>query len=457
MLNPFRTQRRHAKAPSPVLFEGVEPRKLFSTYVVTTAADDGAGSLRQAIKSANSNAGADVIQFKIGSGAKTITTKTGLPYISGAVTIDGTTQPGYAGKPLIELNGSTSGGYGLNVGGGGSTIKGLAINGYSSGILIVKNGYNTVKNCYIGVGLDGKTDKGNQDKGIIVQTANNVIGGTTSADRNVISGNGTLGVQFYTYSAANNKIQGNYIGTDATGSFAVANGTSGIAVYGAPNILIGGTAVGARNIISGNLQDGVVINTGGATGTVIQNNYIGTDVTGTQRVMNGHYGIETSQANTLIGGTTASARNVVSGNGYSGIVLWKASADKAVVQGNYVGTDATGTKDLGNYWRGIDISNGASNARIEANVVSGNDLDGIMLYQGSNNLLKNNTIGFNAARTAALKNFANGVRFTSVTSATATGNYVGNNDGYALFRTGGGTVTLSGNTIKNDEIFNLTL
>ncbi|MGC4032277.1 MAG: right-handed parallel beta-helix repeat-containing protein [Tepidisphaeraceae bacterium] len=173
--------------------------------------------------------------------------------------------------------------------------------------------------------------------------------------------------------------------------------------------------------------------------------------------MNGHYGIETSQANTLIGGTTVSARNVVSGNGYSGIVLWKSTANLAVVQNNYVGTDVTGTKDLGNYWRGIDVSNGASNARIESNLVSGNDMDGIMLYQGSSNLIKNNIIGFNATKTAALKNFANGIRFTSVTSATATGNYIGNNDGYALFRTGGGTITLSGNTIKNNEIFNLTV
>ncbi|MGC4032278.1 MAG: hypothetical protein QM754_11210 [Tepidisphaeraceae bacterium] len=232
-MTQFRTQRRRAKAPSSVLMEGVESRQMFSTYIVTTTADDGAGSLRQAIKSANSHSGADVIQFKIGTGVKTITTKTSLPYISDAVTIDGTTQPGYSGKPIIELNGATSGGYGLNVGGGSSTIKGLVINRYSSGILLVNNGGNTIKNCYIGIGASGLTDQGNKDKGIIVQTANNVIGGTTAADRNVISGNGTLGIQLYTYTAADNKIQGNYIGTDYTGTKAIENGTSGIGVYGA--------------------------------------------------------------------------------------------------------------------------------------------------------------------------------------------------------------------------------
>ena len=122
------TFKKHAAAISSTrrtlpTMEPVEDRKLFSTYIVTTTADSGTGSFRDAIKKANSHAGADVIQFKIGSGAKTITPSTGLPYISDAVTIDATTQPGYAGKPIIELSGVKSGGYGLNVGGGNSTIN----------------------------------------------------------------------------------------------------------------------------------------------------------------------------------------------------------------------------------------------------------------------------------------------------------------------------------------------
>ncbi|HEX8323057.1 MAG TPA: right-handed parallel beta-helix repeat-containing protein [Tepidisphaeraceae bacterium] len=454
-----RNQNKQSKTSSrrnPLpLMEGMEGRRLFSTYVVTTTADSGGGSLRDAIKQANSHAGHDVINFKIGTGLKTIQTVTGLPYISGSVTIDATTQPGYSGKPLVELRGDRSGGYGLNVGGGNSTIKGLIINRYNSGILIVKNGGNVVQNCYIGTGTSGDTDQGNYDKGIIVQTANNLIGGTGANQGNVISGNGTEGVQFYLYKSTNNKLQGNKIGTNAGGTFAIPNGKSGVAVHGAPNNLVGGTTPSARNIISGNGTDGIVINQAGATGTVIQGNYIGTDVTGTKRVANLHYGVETSQPYTVVGGDTAAARNIVSGNGYTGVVLWLASGSNNIVQNNYIGTDVTGTRDVGNYWRGVDVSNGSANNLVKDNLISGNDIDGVMLYQGGNNTVQSNTIGFNASRTAALPNFGNGIRFTNAASAKAIGNFIGHNGGYGLFRTGGGAITLSANVLINDAIFNL--
>ena len=286
------------------MMEGVEDRRLFSTFVVTTTADSGTGSFRDAIKAANSHTGTDTINFKIGSGIKTIQTLSGMPYISGSVIIDATTQPGYAGKPLIELRGDKSGGYGLTVGGGYSTIKGLIINRYSSGLLLVNGGHNTVQNCWIGTGTSGNTDWGNTDKGIIVQTSYNLIGGTGLNQGNVISGNGTEGIQLYTYKASNNTLQGNKIGTNQDGSFAIANGHSGIAVFGAPNNQIGGLTASARNVISGNGTDGIVINTKGGDGNVIQGNYIGTDATGTKRIANIHYGIETSDARTTVGGAT---------------------------------------------------------------------------------------------------------------------------------------------------------
>ena len=437
------------------VMEVVEDRRLFSTFVVTTTADSGAGSLRDAIKAANSHTGADTINFSIGSGIKTIQTLTGLPYIREAITIDATTQPGYAGKPLIEMRGDRSGGYGLTVGGGYSTIKGLVINRYSSGILLVNGGHNTVQNCWIGTGTSGSTDWGNSDKGIIVQTAFNLIGGTGLNQGNVISGNGTEGIQLYTYTAANNTLQGNKIGTSQDGTFAIGNGHSGIAIFGAPNNQIGGLTASARNIISGNGTDGVVINVKGGGGNFIQGNYIGTDVTGTKRVANINYGVETSDPNTTIGGATTSARNIISGNGYTGVVLWTAASYNNLVQNNYIGTDVTGTKDLGNYWRGVDISNGSYGNLVKDNLISGNDIDGVLLYQGSANTIQNNTIGWDVTRKVALPNFGNGIRFTSVTSATAIGNYIGNNGGYGLFRTGGGSVSLFGNTLINDAIFNL--
>lgn len=433
------------------LIEGMETRRMFSTYIVTTTADSGAGSLRDAIKAANKVSDADTIKFAIGSGAKTITTLTALPYIQYPVTIDGTTQPGYAGKPLVELNGSTSGGYGLNIGAGSSTVKGMAINKYSAAILFTKKGNNVVQGNYIGLGLDGETGKGNTDKGIIVQTDHNLIKG------NVISGNATTGLQLYTYTSAYNTVQGNFIGTNATGTKAVWNGGSGISVNGGTRNLIGGTVAGARNIISGNKADGIVINKAGATYNVIQGNYVGTDVTGTKRIGNGNYGIETSQAYTQIGGPEAAARNIVSASGYAGITLWLASGSNCVVENNYVGTDVTGNYDIGNYQNGIEATNGASNSVIKNNLISGNDIDGVMLYQGSNNLVTGNTIGFNASRTKALNNFRHGIRFTNVVSGTATNNYIGNNNAYGMIRTGGGVVTLSANTLINEDVFGLTL
>ena len=448
--NPNKSQKKSlsSRAAAPVM-EACEDRRLFSTYTVTTVADSGTGSLRDAIKKANSSSGLDTIKFAIGSGVKTIQTKTGLPYISDKVVIDGTSQPGYAGKPIIELRGDLSGGYGLNIGAGGSTVKGLVINRYSSGILMTKGGGNTIEGNYIGLGYSGTTDWGNKDKGLIVQTGDNKI------LNNVISGNGTAGVQLYLYSSTNNVVQGNKIGTDATGTVAIGNGLSGVSINGGTYNLIGGTTPAARNIISGNGQDGVVINTGGAKGNKIQGNFIGTDVTGTKRVANLHYGVETSQPDTLVGGDTAAARNVISGNGYTGVVLWLKSGSDNVVKNNYIGTDVTGTKDIGNFWNGVDISNGSSDNLVDSNLISGNDIDGVMIYQGANNTIKNNTIGFNASRTGALKNFRHGIRFTNTTQAYASGNTIGNNDGYGLFRTGGGTIVLSGNTLINDTIFNL--
>ena len=446
------------------LVEPMEDRCLFSTYVVTTTADSGTGSLRQAIKNANSHAGADVIDFNIGSGAKTITLATGLDYISDAVTIDGTTQPGYAGKPIIEISGP-NGGYGLNIGAGNSTVKGLVLNKFSSGILLVKKGGDTIQNCYIGTDLTGTYAKPNLDKGIIVQTAGNTIGGTGLHQGNLISGNKTQGVQFYTYTAASNKILGNYIGTDATGMKAIPNGLSGVCINGAPNTVIGGTAAGSRNVISGNLQDGIVINTGGATGTLIEGNYVGVTADGKSKLGNQNYGVETSEGDTTIGGTTAAARNIISANYYTGVSLWMAGADGSVVEGNYIGTDVTGEKALGNYWRGVDITNGASDCLVggtasgAANVISGNGINGITVYQGSSNDIINNVIGFAADRVTPLMNDANGIQLANAVSGLIQGNLIGNNGGtkgYGIFRTGGGSISVINNTIVKNPLFGIT-
>src|SRR3954452_8558034 len=167
---------------SAAVVESMEERVLFNTYVVTTTANSGGGSLRDAISKANSNGGSDTIQFKIGSGVKTITPTSSLPTVTGVTYIDGTTQGGYAGKPLIEIKGSSagSGANGLVLTGGASTVKGLIINRFcQNGILVMSHGGDTIKNCYIGTDAYGSYDAGNGQKGIILQSSSNTVGGTS--------------------------------------------------------------------------------------------------------------------------------------------------------------------------------------------------------------------------------------------------------------------------------------
>src|SRR3954467_12011176 len=106
----LRRFRRHSdRVASRPMMEAVENRTLLSTYIVTNANDSGAGSLRQAILDANKTSSADIIKFAIGSGAKTISPKSKLPGISQPLLIDGSTQPNFTGKPLIEISGSNAG------------------------------------------------------------------------------------------------------------------------------------------------------------------------------------------------------------------------------------------------------------------------------------------------------------------------------------------------------------
>src|SRR5438067_3951403 len=124
--------------------EWLEPRVLLTTFSVTTVADWGPGSLRQAIADANATADADVVVFAITTGTggvKTISPTSALPPISAPLTIDGTTQPGYAGTPLVELDGASvvpaGAANGLNIKSPatGSVVRGLAIERWSVGII----------------------------------------------------------------------------------------------------------------------------------------------------------------------------------------------------------------------------------------------------------------------------------------------------------------------------------
>ncbi len=133
------------------LIEALEERQLLSTYVVTTTSDSGSGSLRAAITNANNHAGSDTITFNL-SGSSVIAPTSPLPTITGTVTIDGTTQPGYASTPIVELDGTSAGSTdGLYVTASGCTFTALVLGNWGySGISLAGSGSNTISNCYIG-------------------------------------------------------------------------------------------------------------------------------------------------------------------------------------------------------------------------------------------------------------------------------------------------------------------
>jgi hypothetical protein len=339
-----------------------------NTFIVTNTNDSGAGSLRQAILDANANPGSDQITFNIGSGLQTITLTANLPDISGPVVIDATTQPGFAGTPIIELSGvnipTQVSRATLFLTAGNTTVRGLIINHFKNGaIFILTAGGNHIEGCYIGTDPTGNLSTNSQGNGISINdVSNNVIGGTTASARNLISGTNSHGISIFGFNGNGNVVQGNYIGTNAAGNAALG-AFFGI-FLGTSNNIVGGTVPGARNVISGT-DSGIVLQVGGTSGNLIQGNYIGTDASGNVKIGNTNYGIAifNSSNNNTIGGTSAGARNVVSGNGW-GISIASSSDSPSgnVVQGNYIGLAADGSP-LGNREEGLRLA-GALNTTV---------------------------------------------------------------------------------------------
>ncbi|MBA2270248.1 MAG: hypothetical protein H0W20_06590 [Chthoniobacterales bacterium] len=309
-----------------------------AVFTVTSTANTGVGSLRQAITDANDAAGADVINFNIqGTGVQVIALSSALPVITGPVTIDGyLQQPGASANTLssgnnavirVELRGggtgSTSGASGLAITAGNSVVRGLAINGFPGrGIDLSGSGNNRIEGCFIGTDAAGTAPLGNR-VGVAVNGPGNIIGGTTPAARNVISASSNPFGDFNSHGisitgGSGNLVQGNFIGTDKNGTAILPNNGAGVALSStATTTTIGGTSSAARNIISGNNQ-GISVSSSGAT---VQGNIIGLDVNGTVRLPNSASGVSLISGVNTIGGAVAGAGNVISGNNGSGIVM----------------------------------------------------------------------------------------------------------------------------------------
>jgi parallel beta-helix repeat protein len=401
-----------------------------ATFSVTTAADAGPGSLRAALIKANATAATDTITFAIApSGVHVITLATLLPAIIHAVVIDAKTQPGFAGAPLIQLDNGTgvASAIGLDVAAGSSTVSGLAITRFGTGIRLRAGDGNTVSGSWLGLDTSSAAAANTVGLKIVQASASNRIGGTTAAAQNVISGNTTYGVELSGAGTKGNLVRGNRIGTDPAGTTSMSDGV-GIVIHGGANgNRVGGTTPGARNLVSGNLGSGISLFGSGTTGNLVAGNRIGTNAAGTASIGNSTgVRIEVGASANTVGGPTADSRNLISGNDI-GMSISGAGASSNTVSANFIGTDASGKVGLGNIV-GLSIGDGATGNTIGGtkagarNVISGNSQYGVWITSAgtSVNRVQGNRIGTNAAGTAALGN-GDGIHV----DGGATGNFVG--------------------------------
>lgn len=344
--------------------------------------DDGSGNctLRAAIEEANSNSDTSTINFNItgaanftngGQNGYTISPATFLPPITETVVIDGYSQPGaeentaIAPNPLngillVEVdNSGISAGSGLTLSStsaSGSSISGMVVNGaFQDGISILAVDDVTITGSYVGTDPTGLIDKGNSQRGIgtdNAQTNNNIrIGGTSPADRNLISGNNNAEGISIGIGASNWTIQGNYIGVNSLGAAAIANGGGGISAVtntvGTDN-LIGGADTGAANVFSGNGAVGIFIGGGSYT---VQGNLVGTDYSGSTGMGNTQVGV------VLYGNNTSVLNNVISDNGVGLYIVGNSNIAKS----NNIGTTLNGDDGgIGNISDGVAVISGSS-------------------------------------------------------------------------------------------------
>ena len=344
-----------------------------ATFIVTTTDDGGAGSLRQAMLDANAAPGLDTISFNIpGDGVRVIAVTSALPEVTDPVIIDGYTQPGAAPNSLavgsnavilIELDGTAAGDAvnGFYLTSGGSTIRGLAITYFTyAGIEIDYGGANTIAGNHIGVDASGAVAKrngvGTMWDGIVIgwisSSGANVIGGQAPADRNVISANEGAGI-WMTATSGGNVIRGNYIGTNAAGTAAIANGQYGILLAGPGDEVI-------DNVISANAAGYPgILAPSAATGTIIRGNRIGTTADGTGALGNGGPGIRLESANNVVGGTDAGDANLIAHNAGAGVVVTAGNVGNAIL-GNSIHSNTGIGIDLGD--NGVSLNNGSKSS-----------------------------------------------------------------------------------------------
>lgn len=332
------------------------------TFTVNNTGDNNvwctptACSLREAIIAANANTTAKTIVFNLPVATTyTIQPASPLPIITSPVTIDGTTQAGFTSKPIIELSGALAGAAadGLRLTAPNSSIKALVINRFSAHGITINSGNNKILGNYIGTDVTGTqafpNGTGNAtDGGIYVQLgSNNIIGGVTAGENNLISGNNPHGVVL---ASSNGRIIGNQIGVNVTGTAALPNDV-GIRITSYSNA-VGDTLTSSGNVISGNSIAGIVIS---GNSNLIRSNWIGTDRNATLDLGNGDVGIDITGSWNTIGGSGAGIGNVIAFNQGPGVAVQLVSAaglGNSILGNNIFAND---DPDLPGMGLGIDL------------------------------------------------------------------------------------------------------
>jgi parallel beta-helix repeat protein len=536
--------------------EGLEDRTLPSTWTVTQSTDDGKGdhanTLSWAIDKANKDSG-DVIAINV-----SIVQPSALePTITSKVAIEGNANE-LDGSNLALSTGQVEGGA-LLITGGGCTVEDLTITGFPTSAITLKSNDNVVEdNDLSGNFGDGVYVHPGNDNLVVGNTIENNVANTVksfggkgihiagsannSIDANVVSGNASYGIWIEgAGGATNNLVEGNFIGTDPTGTVAMGNGAQGVFINnGATDNTIGGSTAGAGNIISGNTGSGVFISDSGTSGNVVLGNVIGANASGSAAIPNGSDGIHIQNgatgntvggtssadanlvsgnasngieidssdnvvmgndisgngtgaglgegvqiydpnttgsvqgnfvvgntiedntrngifiwyaANNTIGGTAPGDANVLSGNTENGITVSEPSATGNLIEGNFIGTDSSGTVAVPNA-NGVDFTSGADDNTVSGNTIAGNANSGVLLHASgtSDNVVEANYIGVNSS-SAAVPNGTNGVLIEeSASDNTIAANWISGNSGQGVWIDGSGTTgnVVSGNHIGTD-------
>jgi titin len=435
--------------------EDLEGRQLLSaTYTVTTASDYAptatpiVNSLRWAITQADGNAGSS-IGFSIGSGGvQTINLLAPLPAITQPTILDGTTQLGSKGTvPGIVLNGAQAGSSatGILLRANNSTIKGLVIGDFAYGGVRLDGSSgdhgDAITGDFIGTDASGTKAMGNGQSGVLLAdgASNNTIGGLTAGSGDVIAANKVDGIEIAGPGTSGNVVEGNFIGTNLGGTAALGNAAEGVDVIGSNGNTLGGTSASARNVISGN-DDGVHLE-GGTSGNVVEGNMIGTDASSEHALGNLDIGVRLDSASrNTIGGSVPGAGNVISGNGYIGVRIRDGNTSGMtddVVEGNEIGTDAAGLVAVGNRNNGVTIDYGADGNTIGGPVAADRNIISGNAGEGIRLIPGDTGLPTN-------DNLVQG----NVIGRSASGKVVLSNSGNGIAVWGSSGNTLSGNTIS---------